>query len=130
MLAQLDQRREPLIVGSILLYADEFVKTFVAARIPHMQGGTFAPHDTGYGVIRNGKFVGGVVFHEYNGPTMFMSGAFDLLTATGRKNERARKIDKGLGFKEIGIVRHYWGKGQDAVLMQLPRSDCRWLKDI
>jgi RimJ/RimL family protein N-acetyltransferase len=147
--------REPLIVGSILLYADEFVKTFVAARIPHMQGGNFASQDTGYGVIRNGKFCGGVVFHEYNGPTMFMSGAFDdprwalpgtlralfhiafnemkvenLLTATGRKNDRARKIDKGLGFKEIGIVRHYWGKGQDAVLMQMPRSDCRWLKDI
>jgi RimJ/RimL family protein N-acetyltransferase len=146
--------REPLIVGSILLYADEFVKTFVASRIPHMQGGNFAPQDTALGVIRNGKFCGGVVFHEYNGPTVFMSGAFDsprwalpgtlralfaypfdtlgvenLLTATGRKNEKARKIDEGLGFKPVGMVRHYWGKGKDAALYQMPRNECRWLKD-
>jgi RimJ/RimL family protein N-acetyltransferase len=146
--------REPLIVGSILLYADEYVKTFVASRIPQMQGARFAPQDPALGVIRNGKFCGGVVFHEYNGPTVFMSGAFDnprwclpgtlralfahpfetmkvetLLTATGRKNEKARKLDEGLGFKLVGMVRHYWGKGLDGALYQMTRNDCRWLKD-
>jgi RimJ/RimL family protein N-acetyltransferase len=144
----------PVIVGSILLYADEFVKTFVAARIPQMQGAQFAPRDTALGVIRNGKFCGGVVFHEYTGSTVFMSAAMDnprwglpgtlralfaypfdtlkvenLLTATGRKNERARKADEDMGFKLVGMVRHYFGKGQDAALYQMTRSDCRWLRD-
>jgi RimJ/RimL family protein N-acetyltransferase len=154
MLAQQAPAREPLIVGSILLYADEFVKTFVASRIPQMQGAQFAPQDTALGVIRNGKFCGGVVYHDYNGPTVFVSAAFDnprwglpgtlralfahpfetlkvetILTATGRKNHKARKADEDMGFKLVGMVRHYFGKGQDAALYQMTRSDCRWLRD-
>jgi RimJ/RimL family protein N-acetyltransferase len=145
---------EPQIVGSILLYADEFVKRFVSANIPQAAGRYFAPHDRALGVIRNGRFCGGVVFHDYTGSTIFMSGAFDdprwalpgtlrglfaypfetlkvetLLTATGRKNKRARKIDEGLGFELVGMIRHYWGPGVDCALYQMPRVKCRWLRD-
>jgi RimJ/RimL family protein N-acetyltransferase len=142
--------KDAVIVGSILYGADEMVKNFVAGRVPH--GGHFTEADRALGVIRRGRFVGGVVFHDYTGHVIFMSGAFDdprwalpetiralfaypfnqlkvsnLLTATARSNDRARKIDRGLGFKEIGVIRHYWGK-DDAVLMQMPRKHCRWLR--
>jgi RimJ/RimL family protein N-acetyltransferase len=51
----------------------------------------------------------------------------NLLLATARKNERARKLANGLGFKEIGVIKYFWGRS-DAVFMQMPRKDCRWLK--
>jgi hypothetical protein len=128
---------QPLIVGSILIGADEMVKAFVAPRLPH--GGHFGPRDTALGVIRSGKLVGGVVYHDYTGSTVFVSIAFDdpfntlkvenFLAGTGRKNKRARKLLEGLGFELVGMVKNYWGIGKDSALYQMPRSKCRWLKE-
>jgi RimJ/RimL family protein N-acetyltransferase len=143
---------QPLIVGSILIGADEMVKAFVAPRLPH--GGHFSSRDTALGVIRSGKLVGGVVYHDYTGSTVFVSIAFDdpkwalpgtlralfdypfntlkvenFLAGTGRKNKRARKLLEGLGFELVGMVKNYWGIGKDSALYQMPRSKCRWLKE-
>jgi RimJ/RimL family protein N-acetyltransferase len=145
--------KDAYIVGSILMNADEAVKAFVAPRLPHGDGHQFRKEDTALGVIRSGKLVGGVVYHDYTGPTVFMSGAFvdpkwalpgtlralfdypfntlkveNFLTATARNNKRARRLDEGLGFELVGMIKNYWGAGKDCALYQMPRSKCRWLK--
>ena len=140
----------PVIVGSILLGADEMVAGMVAARIPNL---TFDKY-TALGVVRRGVLVGGVVYHHYIGHDIQVSIAFDSpgwalpgtlralfdypfnqlgcrrMTATiGRKNKKSRKICEGLGFKLEGVHPKGLDGQQDAMSYGLLKEDCRWIKD-
>lgn len=108
---------------------------------------------TALGVVRSGFLLGGVVFHNFKPEDgiIEMSGAssradwlrpstlrrlfsypfvqlgcVNLITITGRKNMRARKIDEFLGFRLVGIIHR---RNEDAALYEMPRSRCRWIKE-
>jgi hypothetical protein len=140
------------IVGSVLYGADKAVAAMVAARVPWVGADGFGPCRA-LGVVRGDRLLGGIVFHNFNGATIEMSGAFDradwirpatlrrlfaypfvdagclnLLTVTPRRNKRARKLDEFLGFKVVGVVERAYGH-DDAVIYQMPRGSCRWLKE-
>jgi hypothetical protein len=140
------------VVGSVLYGADDVVSQMVAARIPHVGADGFGPCRA-LGVVRGDRLLGGVVFHNFKGATIEMSGAFDradwirpatlrrlfaypfvdagalnLLTVTPRKNRRARKLDEFLGFRVVGVIADAYGH-DDAILYQMPRAHCRWLKE-
>jgi RimJ/RimL family protein N-acetyltransferase len=143
---------EPLIVGSILIGADQMVAELVRSRIPHMSNGTFGPC-VALGVIRRGVLVGGVVFHDFRGFDVMMSGAFDapgwalpgtiralcaypfldlgcrrVTSITGKRNKKARRFNEKLGFTLEGIVRHGLDGVEHACLYGMLKEDCRWLK--
>lgn len=42
-------------------------------------------------------------------------------------NTRAIVFDEGLGFKEVGRLRDGWAIGEDLVVLEMRRADCRWL---
>ena len=141
------------LVGSVLYGADALVARLVAQRIPHVAGRGGFGACTALGVVRGGVLLGGVVFHNFSGATIEMSGAFDradwirpatlrrlfaypflqlncrnLVTVTPRRNKRARKLDAFLGFRVVGVVADGFG-ADDAVIYQMPRNQCRWLKE-
>lgn len=138
------------VIGSVLYGADELVSSMVAQRIPHVGAEGFGPC-AALGVVRSDVLLGGVVFHNYRGHIIEMSGAFDradwirpstlrrlfaypflqlgclnMVTVTPRNNDKARKLDKFLGFKLIGPITHGAGT-TDMMLYEMPREDCRWL---
>lgn len=141
-------------VGSLLLEADHEVADWVRARIPNR-----SVQERGFGqcravgVVRRGQFVGGIVFHGYEGHIVQMSGAFDdptwclpgtlrglfdipfnqygvavMWTMTARKNKAARKVDEGVGFKLTGVIPKGWDGKDDACIYHMTREDCRWLR--
>jgi len=143
----------PQVIGSILIGADQMLKEFVAARIPHMINKDFGPA-TALGVVRNGRLLGGVVFHGYVGHDVQVSYAFDhpswalpgtlralfdyafnqlgvrrITTVAPRKNRRSRKMVIGLGFKLEGV--HVKGIDgiEDAISYGMLREHCKWIKD-
>jgi hypothetical protein len=140
------------IVGSVLYGADEAVAAMVAVRIPWVGADGFGACRA-LGVVRGDRLLGGVVFHNFKGATIEMSGAFDradwirpatlrrlfaypfidvgaanLLTVTPRRNKRARRLDEFLGFRVVGVIADAYGR-DDAILYQMPRAHCRWLKE-
>jgi hypothetical protein len=44
-------------------------------------------------------------------------------------NERALRIDIGIGFRPVYRIKDGWAPGDDIVLLELHRKDCRWLED-
>jgi RimJ/RimL family protein N-acetyltransferase len=138
------------IVGSILFGADKMVAGMVAARLPDQ---TFEKY-TALGVVRRGKLVGGVVYHNFVGHDVQVSIAFDspgwalpgtlrglfgypfnqlgcarMSALIGRKNKKSRNLCEGLGFKLEGVH----PKGRDgietAMSYGLLKEHCRWIKD-
>lgn len=43
-------------------------------------------------------------------------------------NERALKFDKKVGFREVARIADGWDIGEDLVVLELRKADCRWLK--
>ena len=64
------------IVGSVLYGADEAVAAMVAARVPWVGDDGFGPCRA-LGLVRGDRPLGGIVFHNFKGATIEMSGAFD-----------------------------------------------------
>lgn len=139
------------LVGSVLFGADSIVADFVAARIPHVNG-SFGDH-VALGVVRNGKLIGGVVYHNYRRCDICVSIAFDspawafpatlrLLFAypfrqlgcaritclIARRNKASRRLCEGLGFRLEGVMRKGADGHQDACLYGLLEDECRWLR--
>ena len=56
-------------------------------------------------------------------------GCERVTTIVGRRNKRSRRLQKGLGFKEEGIVRRGYDGRQDAVIYGMLRHECRWLEN-
>jgi hypothetical protein len=52
-----------------------------------------------------------------------------LLGSVPASNQRALRLDKHLGFREVGRVKDGWDSGVDLVRLELRREDCRFLKD-
>lgn len=42
-------------------------------------------------------------------------------------NQRALKFVKSVGFRELLLIRDGWAKGDDVVLLELRKADCRFL---
>ena len=143
----------PIVVGSLLIGADALVGEMVKSRIPHMLGLDWGPYTT-LGVVRRGKLVGGVVYHCYRGFDVQISAAFDQIgwalpgtlralcaypfrelkvqrvsVLTGRRNKKARKLLCDLGFRFVGVARRGLDGVQDALIFELLRENCKWLKD-
>lgn len=44
-------------------------------------------------------------------------------------NTRALKLDAHLGFREVARIRDGFARGDDLVILELRRENCRWLKE-
>lgn len=143
--------REPQLVGSILVGADDLVSNLVASRIPHMRNVAFGPHTT-LGVVRDGTLIGGVVYHGYRqGVEVQVSIAFErggflpwralfaypfnelgvprITAIVGRKNKPSRKLVEKLGFTLEGMHPKGIDGIEDAFSYGLLKENCRWIKD-
>lgn len=146
------------VVNGVLYGASEAIVEMVRQRIPAAFDG-FTPHAVGLGVVRNGLILGGVVFDQYTETegqaNIVMSGAFDsprwasratlrqlfiypfiqlgcrrMTTITRADNERALKLDEGLGFKREGVLRCLYPGDVDGIVLGMLREECKWLGDI
>ena len=43
-------------------------------------------------------------------------------------NHKALDMNRGLGFKDEGILRNWYGEGRDGVVMGMLKDECKWLK--
>ena len=64
--------------------------------------------------------------------------AYHLFVVCGRraifgtvpsKNAKALKFDEHIGFKEVARISGVFGEGEDCVVMEMSREDCRWLPE-
>lgn len=143
----------PMIVGSLLIGADEFVAHYVRARIGNIRNAELGPL-AAFGAVRDGVLIGGVVFYRYTGHDIHFAAAADrsdwiasrgtlaalfdypfcqlgcarVTAMTGRRNGRARDLLKRLGFREEGIHALALDGIQDAVSYGMTRPSCRWLR--
>lgn len=142
----------PVIVGSILIGANEVVGELVRSHIPYMSNQSWGEH-VALGVIRRGELLGGVVYHGYRGFDIQMSCAFDrvgwalpgtvralmsypfndlgvvrVTSIVGRRNKRSKKLVTDLGFRFIGVARKGLDGVEDAFLYEMLRDECKWIK--
>jgi len=107
----------------------------------------------GIGVERHGELVGAVLYDEYNGQNIWMHVAGtdgvrwatkDFVRAVFRypfeqlqckritgwveaSNEKARKLDENLGFKQEAILSGAARDGGDVIIYCMKKEDCRFL---
>lgn len=140
----------PVIVDGVLYGMDAAVTEWVLARIPGCTG--FGP-STGLGIVRGGRIVGGVVFSNWHGHDVSVSGAVDpgfrtspaavrrilayafgqlgcarLTIETGKKHRAARAFAERMGFRLEGVKRHGLDGRQDQIIYGLLKSECRFLR--
>lgn len=141
----------------------EALAAWAAERIPHMRGGDFGPCQAigiAAGLDPKDRLYGVVVFHDYQAGcgTIQVSAAatspkwanipllkgilrypfvqlncFKMWVAIPHRNERAIRINKGLGLRQDGILRHHFGKGSHAVIMSLLKPEWlagRWYSEV
>lgn len=122
---------------------------WVAERIPHMHGGDFGPCVAG-GVVKDGRLVAGVVFHEYQ-PTYstvqvsiaaeearwasravlramfdypFNQLGVDLLWAAMPADlPNVHAFNKRLGFKKEATLRRRYGGKRHAIIASMTRGE-------
>jgi len=136
----------PLLVGRILLYADDYVAEWMGEQM----GTRIIPPYTAFGVVSaHGQLVGGVVINEIQEAScevsivapkrvsrsllrVTASYVFDTLgcnrvTARTRASTlKVRKFIEKVGFRQEGILRAFYEDGDDAVLFGMLRNECRW----
>ena len=133
---------------------DEGVAKWVASHIPHM-GNTVLRDFSAIGVVNDaGHPVAGVIYHDYipdygtiqltmaaSTPRWAQRGTIGALlrypfvqlgcnkvwTATPHTNERAIRFNRGLGFRQEGVLRHQFGRGAHAVICGLLKNEYRML---
>lgn len=137
-------RRDGLLLGH-----DALVASWVWRQLGD---GPAHPNATAIGVVKGGRLVGGVAFHDWNGPdvrlTIAGTGSWitrPLLRAVfaycfvqlgvrrctvlvKRTNKASRSIARRLGFVEEGTLREAFADGGKGILMGLVRADCRWIE--
>lgn len=143
----------PVVVGSLLVGADEAVSEMVRDKIPHIREKGFGPC-VAIGIVRRAVLVGGVVFNNNRGFDIHLSAAFwgpgwalpqtiraiaaypfdqldvkRVTSITGRKNKRARKTLLALGFREVGVAHLGLDGFEDAFIFEMLKENCKWLKD-
>jgi RimJ/RimL family protein N-acetyltransferase len=147
----------PILVGSILYNADDMVADMVFRRINGAEQ-PFVNFKA-LGVVRDGKLLGGAVFsnarsHRGRIFDIEVSVAFDhpgwctrailrdlftypfvqmgcarMTGIVARSNKPSRRLLKGLGFKEEGVIELGWDGARDAIVYGLRRDRCRWLRE-
>lgn len=72
-------------------------------------------------VLRHGLFelVSDYVYRQ--------AGCLTIAGVVPADNEKALKLDRHLGFKEVGRIHDGYAPGVDSVIMEMRRSDCRFL---
>lgn len=118
-------------------------------------GGRYQAGNTCFGIEKDGVLKAGVMFDSYTGVNGSISAhwrvedpkaltkffywmcfdyAFNHAKAkrlTGlvhSKNEKARKVDKKLGFTEEATLENYFPDG-DGIVYRMYRQDCRFIRD-
>lgn len=54
-------------------------------------------------------------------------GMRSLFGTVPAKNAKALKFDKHIGFKEVAVVPGLFGEGEDCIVVEMKREDCKWL---
>ena len=141
--------RQPLIIDGLLIGADQYVAHWVLQKV-----GDLVPNEIlgAVGSMRNGRIVGGVIYHEHRPERMISMIAagepgwltrgklrklftypFDELgvrrlnAVVDAANERAIEFNTKLGFKVEGRIRAAMDNGNDAVVLGMLKPECRWL---
>lgn len=139
-------RDRPIIVGRVLLYADDFVAKWMAKQT----GQEIIPPYTAFGVLDpNGRLCGAMLFNGLDEGSIEVSlfaprkvsrgllriaaryafgqnGCNRITARTRVSNLRVRGFIEKVGFKQEGVLRAYYQDGDDAILYGLLRSECRW----
>jgi RimJ/RimL family protein N-acetyltransferase len=141
------------LIGNVLLGADKEVAEWVGARISHVGHQGFGLHSA-IGVMRHGKPVAGAVYHGFGGHIVEVSfaaehgsrwasrsvlralfaypfhqlGCVVMVARTAKRNRRARKLLRALGFQETGMVPKGLDGKRDAIIYCIEKDNCRWLK--
>lgn len=101
---------------------------------------------------KTGELIAAAVFHNYRGHDVEIGFAADsprwaqrgvvraifgyvfnqlgctrLTTITGENNERALRLDEGLGFVREGYHPHGMAPGVAAISLGMQREDCKWI---
>lgn len=139
---------------TLIFDRDDEVAAWVAARLPIR----FTPEDFGafttIGMAdRNGKLVAGCVYHRWRGfdcevtfaaitprwtlpqnvtPLFhypFVQRACTRITLIiGANNKAALRTNIRLGFKVEGVVRRAYDGVNDAIVLGMLKTECRWIK--
>lgn len=135
---------------SLVYGADAEIKHYVANKIRFCTG--FDNNATAIGFLKDGKIIGGVVYHNYDGINIHVSIACEnklwanrkrlhalffypfstlqcerITVTIWRKNKVSRKIAEKLGFVLEGTIRNALPNRRDAMLYGLLKSECKWL---
>lgn len=134
---------------TILIHDDQAIADWVRQRIPHVRETGFGPC-TAFGVLQDGALVGGVVFSSYRRFDIHMSAVLNaaltrqslrtlceyvfgqlnvrrVTAITGKKNRKARRALRIIGFTEEGTCKHALDGEGDAVIHGLLREHCKWI---
>lgn len=139
-------RNRPIIVGRVLLYADDLVARWMADQT----GQEIIPPYTAFGVLApNGQFCGAMIFNDLNEGSVEVSlyapgrisrgllriaaqyafeqnGCRRITARTRASNLRVRRFIERVGFRQEGVLRSYYSDGDDAILFGMLRTECRW----
>jgi ribosomal protein S18 acetylase RimI-like enzyme len=136
----------PVVVGRILLYADDYVAGWMAERM----GEKIDPPYTAFGLVSaHGQLSGAMLFNGFHEGSVEVSlvapkavsrsllrvaarHAFDELgcnriTARTRASSlRVRSFIEKVGFRQEGVLRAYYRDGDDAILFGMLKTENRW----
>ncbi len=103
-------------------------------------------------IVRRDRFAGGVLYTNYRDTSIEMGWAGEpgwatranlhdmfaypfiqlgCLRAWGcvrRSNNASRQFAKDIGCREVGVLEHEYGPGQDGILYTITADKCRWIK--
>jgi RimJ/RimL family protein N-acetyltransferase len=140
--------RSSLVVGRLLLHADQHVARYMAGKM----GQIFITPYTAIGILgANGQLVGGMLFNQYTegdvevtlyAPSRLGRGVLRAISAyvyftlgCNRMSARTRAsslavqgVLRKCGFQQEGRLREYYQDGEDAILFGMLKSECRWLR--
>jgi RimJ/RimL family protein N-acetyltransferase len=133
-------------MGRILLFADEFVGSWLAERM----GISLNPPYTSFGLVGpDGLLTGAMIFNGFNegnaevsiyapkavtrgslraaASYLFETAGCNRVTARTRaSNLRVRRFIEKVGFQREGVLRAYYSDGEDAILYGLLKHENRW----
>jgi RimJ/RimL family protein N-acetyltransferase len=132
-----------------LIIDDELVYKFLVARDLEIAR---AADQQGIGLLKDGVLVGGVLYSGFNGENIWMHVAGDggrwinraILKAAfaypfvqlgvsnvwgwvDASNEKARRLDEHLGFKQNAVLTGAAKDGGDVIIYRMTKEECRFL---
>lgn len=132
-----------------LIIDDEGVYKFLQSKgveIPR------AADQQGIGLERNGVLVGGVLYERFNGKSIWMHcagedsrwankallkavflypfvqlGVSSVWGSVDQSNDKARRLDENLGFKQHAVLTGAAKDGGDVIIYRMTKEECRFL---